>query len=152
MHYIRFLRPPQCDVSKKTVDISAVVAVETDLSDALLSKDVLLVADVVEANSPHRVLHSQHITWQATSRALKFTVQCPSRFMARPVNLRVASQGTEGSSDFAGTKILDVWSSEFRLADKQRSEPLVERRMQLANKSTLRIWEETGESMARHIW
>ena len=50
VHYIRFLRTPYSDVSKKTIDVSAVVAIQTDLSDALLSQDVSLLADIVEAN------------------------------------------------------------------------------------------------------
>lgn len=153
VHYIRFLRTPQCDLGKKSVDVSAVIAVQTDLSDALLDQTVLLVADVVEANSPNAVFYSQSIQWQADSRALKFTVHCPGKYMSRPVRLHVATKETNSSSKiFEVPKILDAWSSEFRLSDKQRSEPIVERQLLLSNKSTVRIWEETGESMARHIW
>lgn len=153
VHYIRFLRPPQCDVGKKTVDISAVIAVQTDLSDALLDQAVLLTAEVVEANSPNAVLYSHPLQWQADSRALKFIVNCPGKYMSRPVRLHVTTKEQKSSSEtFEVPKILDVWSSEFRLSGKQRSEPVVERQLLLSNKSTIRVWEETGESMARHIW
>ena len=153
VHYIRFLRTPQCDLSKKGIDVSAVVAVQTDLSDALLGQDVALVADIVEANSPNGILHSQSVRWQATSRALKFAMQCPSKYASRSVRLHVTAKEAESTSKQLNiAEILDVWSCEFYLLDKQRSEPMVERRLILSNSTSVRIWEETGESMARHIW
>ena len=154
VHYIRFLRVPQCAVSrKKTVDISAVVAVQTDLGDALLNQDVLFVADIVEANSPHGVLHSQSVLWQPAIRALKLTVQCPCKYLSRPVRVHVTAKETASALKLLEVpRILDVWSSELYLSDKQRSEPVVERRVPLPNNTSVRMWEETGESIARHIW
>ncbi|ETI26955.1 hypothetical protein G647_10054 [Cladophialophora carrionii CBS 160.54] len=153
VHYIRFLRTPQCDVSKKTVDVSAVVAVQTDLSDALLSQDLVLNAEIVEVNSPWRVLHSQSLQWQAISRALKFAIPCPGKYTSWPVRLHVATQETQSAVNLAEIpEVLDIWSCDFLLSDKQRSEPIVERRLLLWNNTTVRIWEDVGESMARHIW
>ena len=153
VHYIRFLRPPQCDASKKGVEISAVVALQTDLSDALLDQDVVLIANVLEANYPNGPLHSQLLHWQAALRVLKFTILCPSRYISKSVRLHMTTKETESASkQLAISNILDVWSCEFRLSDKQRSEPFVERRTPLPNKTNVRIIEEIGESMARHIW
>ncbi|EXJ65423.1 hypothetical protein A1O7_01764 [Cladophialophora yegresii CBS 114405] len=153
VHYIRFLRAPQCDASKKTVGVSAVLAVQTDLSDALLSQDVVLRAEIVEANSPWRVLHSQSLQWQPTSRALKFTIQCPGKYTSWPIQLHVTTQQTQSAVNLSEIpEILDIWSCAFLLSDKQRSEPIVERRLALWNNTTVRIWEDIGESMARHIW
>ncbi|KAH0829666.1 hypothetical protein FOPE_10523 [Fonsecaea pedrosoi] len=153
VQYIRFLRTPQSDVGKKTIDVSAVVAVTTDLGDAFFSEDVKLLADVVEANSPHGVLYSQTIKWQASSRALKFAVHCPGKYLSRPVRLHVTTTETETASQALEIpKILDVWSCVFLLSDKQRTDPIVERRIALSNRSVVRMWEETGDSIARHIW
>ncbi|KIW77190.1 hypothetical protein Z517_09636 [Fonsecaea pedrosoi CBS 271.37] len=153
VQYIRFLRTPQSDVGKKTIDVSAVVAVTTDLGDAFFSEDVELLADVVEANPPHGVLYSQTIKWQASSRALKFAVHCPGKYLSRPVRLHVTTTETETASQALEIpKILDVWSCVFLLSDKQRTDPIVERRIALSNRSMVRMWEETGDSIARHIW
>ncbi|EXJ70739.1 uncharacterized protein A1O5_05729 [Cladophialophora psammophila CBS 110553] len=153
VQYIRFLRTPQSDVGKKTVDVLAVVSVTTDLGDAFFSEDVELVANVVEANSPHGVLYSQPIRWQASSRALKFTVHCPGKYVSRPVRLHVTAKEADSAyQSLEIPKILDVWSCIFPLSNKQRTDPIVERRIALSNKSVVKMWEETGDSIARHIW
>jgi hypothetical protein len=153
VHYIRFLRTPQTDVGKKTIDISAVVAVTTDLGDALYPLDADLLVEVVEANRPYGVLHSQTIKWQAMSRALKATVNCPAKYMSRSARLHVTTQATASTlAALDVPNILDVWSVTFPLSDKQRTEPIVERQLMLPNKSHVRMWEETGDSIARHIW
>ncbi|OAP55751.1 hypothetical protein AYL99_09903 [Fonsecaea erecta] len=153
VQYIRFLRTPQSNVGKKTVDISAVVALTTDLGDAFFGEDVELLVNVIEANSPHAVLCSQPIQWQASSRALKFSVHCPGKYLSRPVRLHVTTKDTETASQLLEIpKIVDVWSDVFPLSNQQRTEPIVERRIALSNKSVVRMWEETGDSIARHIW
>ncbi len=153
VHYIRFLRTPQTTAGKKTVDIAAVVAVTTDLGDAFFSQDLDLVVEVVDSNRPHGVLHSQPISWQATSRAVKFTVNCPGKYAARAARLHVTTHETVAAlSSLEVPKILDIWSEPFTLSANQRTEPLVERQLVLPNKSRIRMWEETGDSIARHIW
>jgi hypothetical protein len=153
VHYIRFLRTPQTTAGKKTVDIAAVVAVTTDLGDAFYSQDVDLFVDVVESNRPHGVLHSQTISWQASSRAVKFTVNCPGKYATRTAQLHVTTRETAAAlSALEVPKILDVWSEPFALSDGQRTEPVVERQLVLPNKSRVCMWEETGDSIARHIW
>lgn len=153
VHYIRFLRTPQTQASKKTIDITAVVAVTTDLGDAYYSLDADLVVEVVEANRPHGILHSQVFPWQASSRALKTNVNCPGKYTSRSARLHVTTKATQSTySSSAVPKILDVWSDTFVLSDKQRTEPIVERELLLPNKSHIRMWEETGDSIARHVW
>jgi hypothetical protein len=153
VHYIRFLRTPQTTASKKTIDISAVVAVTTDLGDALYPADVPLVVEVVEANHPHEALYTTSLEWKSTSRALKFTIQCPGKYSSRPAILHVTTKDTiDAFKTLRVPRILDVWSVEFPLSDKQRTEPVVERQLWLSNRSRIRVREETGDSIARHIW
>ncbi|KAK5064223.1 hypothetical protein LTR84_000056 [Exophiala bonariae] len=153
VHYIRLLRTPQTATSKKAIDVSAVIAVTTDLGDALYPADVSLHVEVVEANYPHDTLCATSLEWKATSRALKFTVQCPSKYLSRPALLHVTTKETTDTLKALHIpQILDVWSVEFSLSDKQRTEPVVERRLWLGNKSCVRMTEETGDSIARHIW
>lgn len=153
VHYIRYLRTPQTQLGKKTVDIAAVVAVTTDLGDAYYAENVDLVAEVVETNRPYGVLHTQVLQWQATSRALKFTVNCPGKYTSRSARLHVTTKATISAFKLSAVPyILDVWSDTFVLSDKQRAEPIVERQLPLFNQSCVRMWEETGDSIARHIW
>ncbi|KIW20783.1 hypothetical protein PV08_01361 [Exophiala spinifera] len=153
VHYIRFLRTPQTEVGKKTVGISAVVAVTTDLGDSLYPLDADLVVEVIETNRPFGVLHTQTIKWQAASRALKFTVNCPGKYMSRSARLHVTTKETASTIASLGIpEVLDVWSPAFTVADRQRTEPIVERQLLLPNKSRVCMWEETGDSIARHIW
>lgn len=153
VHYVRFLRTPQVAVGKKTIDISAVIAITTDLGDSLYSEDIDVIAEVVEVNHPRGVLCTTTLKWQATSRALKFTIQCPGKFISRSATLHVITQSTASALNLLLVpKILDVWSVDFPLSDKQRTEPVVERQLWLKNKTRVRMLEETGDSIARHIW
>lgn len=153
VHYVRFLRTPHVAVSKKTIDISGVIAITTDLGDSLFSEDVDLVAEVVEINHPRGVLCTTMLQWQADSRALKFTIQCPGKYVSKSVALHVTTKATTTALHLlAVPEILDIWSVNFRLSDKQRTEPVVERQLWLKNKSLVRVLEETGDSIARHIW
>ncbi|KAI1614564.1 putative methyltransferase-domain-containing protein [Exophiala viscosa] len=153
VHYIRFLRTPQTAVKPKAIDVSAVIAVTTDLGDALYSQDLDLIIAVLEANRPHGVLHTETAKWQAHSRALKLTVSCPGKYRSRPVRLHVTTEETLSTlKSLDVPRILDVWSEIFPLSENQRTEPIVERQLLLPNRSRVRMWEETGDSIARHVW
>jgi hypothetical protein len=153
VHYIRFLRPPQCAIVKKSIDVSAVVAVQTDLGDALLNDEITIVAEITNAKRPYNVLFAQNLQWQATSRALKFTLQCPAKYISRDVRLHMTTVQTQAALKATEIpKVIDIWSSDLLLVDQQRAEPLVERQLIMHNKAISHSWEETGESIARHIW
>ncbi|ODQ51694.1 S-adenosyl-L-methionine-dependent methyltransferase [Saitoella complicata NRRL Y-17804] len=49
------------------------------------------------------------------------------------------------------TSVLPIWSLPFRLGQKTK-ELFVERRLQIRDDRVLKVVEETGESIARHIW
>ncbi len=151
VHYIRYLSPPQVFEShKKVLTVSAVVAITTDLGDAFLGEDVDLAVRLVQTKADPKVVSEQHIGWKGSSRALKVALVCPAKYAARSVRMHVAISGT---ATFAAVpKILDVWSMSFELANKRRAEPLVDREMLLANNANLTIREETGDSIAKHIW
>lgn len=54
-----------------------------------------------------------------------------------------------------GFGILSAWSAPFKIPEAgagTSAGALVERRLQMSKERTLRVWEETGESIARHIW
>ena len=154
VHYLRFLRTPQiADVSKKTIETTAVAAVTTDLGDSFLSHDVTVIARIVDATKHGEILCSSEVSWKNGMRAAKISLQCSAKFAGRLVHLHLTTRDT--ISAYAACEvpaIVDVWSSPFAVKAKAKAEPLVERRLQLRGKSQARIWEETGDSIARHIW
>lgn len=153
VHYIRFLSSPQVVAAhKKALGVSVVLAITTDLGDTYLAEDVDLVVRVVEAHSLNVVVE-QVLPWKGFSRALKASVICNGKYASRPIRVHVTTSDTQGS--LRGQRIpriMDVWSSAFELIDKTRSEPVVARDIVLSNGSRLQIWEETGDSIARHVW
>ena len=52
------------------------------------------------------------------------------------------------------TVVLSIWSSPFRLNQELTGEvtSYVERRLYVGRKPYMSIWEETKDSIARHIW
>lgn len=154
VHYIRYLRTPQVkNASKKALEISAVAAVTTDLGDSFLAQDLTLVARVVDATENGEVLCLAEVEWKSHSRATKIDISCPSKFMERLVTLHVSTRDSVSATlTSKSSAVVDIWSSTFHLKLKAKAEPLVERRLQSHGRVPVRIWEETGDSIARHIW
>lgn len=154
VHYVRFLRTPQVsDVSRKSLEVSAVVAVTTDLGDAFFSEDLTLVARIVEATGKGEILCSTDHEWKNGSRAVKLNVPCNTKLNGRLVHLQVTTRDTISASSLSQIpSVIDVWSTSFHIKPRAKSDSVVERRLQMQGKSTVRIWEETGDSIARHIW
>jgi hypothetical protein len=153
VHYIRFLSPPQVVTTpKKSLGISVTLAVTTDLGDTYLADDTELLVRVLEAQSSTVILQ-QSLVWKATSRALKASILCNAKYVSRSLRVHVTTAKTQ--ADLAAIQlpqIMDVWSKEFKFAEKERAEPVVARELPLSNGSWLQIWEETGDSIARHVW
>lgn len=154
VYYIRYLRTPQVgEASKKGLEITAVVAVTTDLGDSFLSDDVTLLVRVVDATKSGEILCVSEIAWKSGMRASKVNLQCSAKHSNRLVYLHITTRNTIASlTDCDVPAIVDVWSARLTMKPKSKAEALVERRLQLQGKSRVRIWEETGDSIARHIW
>ena len=154
MHYIRFLSPPKVlQGPKSTLTVTAVVAVTTDLGDDFFPEDLTLNARLLDAHNPDKILEKKEYAWQGLSRALKLSLQCASKYVSRDVRMHVTTSETIAGLQVKHVpSILDVWSAPFHLTDKQRADPMVQRELKLPNNSSLRILEETGDSIARHIW
>ena len=138
--------------SKRCLEIYAVLALTTDLYDSYYPVDVDLQIHVLSAEEPEDVVLSQTCRWKATSRALKVCLQCNGKYAGKSARLHIASLAEGVASAAALPALLDVWSAAFMLTDKQRADPMVMRKFVLPHQSVLTVWEETGESMARHVW
>lgn len=154
VHYIRYLRTPQIkDAPKKSFDVSAVVAIMTDLGDAFFTRELTLHARIIDATKSGEILHITEAEWQPHSRAVKVNLHVSAKYANRLVVMHITTKETIASLKYCeAPAIVDTWSSTFNLTSKSKVEPLVERRLPLRDRPAVRMWEETGDSIARHIW
>lgn len=160
-HYIRFLKPPRVEAKNKAnggASVSALVTITTDLGDSFLAKNVELVATLcVENDAGKPNLFRKKFPWTETSRDVKLGIEtrvpvATGKGRAR-LNIRAAlSIGTLDVID--GCDIVSAWSPWFPWREGGQAEKLVERQFSVGKSQApaLRIWEETGNSIARHIW
>jgi predicted nicotinamide N-methyase len=153
VHFIRYLSTPQVVAApKRILSVNVVLAVTTDLGDAYLQEDAQILIQLCDAKTD-TVLSERTFLWQGASRALKVSLAYHGKYSGREAVLHATTLSTcKSMSSKSIPDIVDVWSSKLLLSDKSRSEPLVERRMPLASGEVLRIWEEMGDSIARHVW
>ncbi|EER28447.1 hypothetical protein D8B26_004795 [Coccidioides posadasii str. Silveira] len=156
-HYIRFLKQPQ--ITKKNGDsffITTLFTITTDLGDSFLAEDVQLGATVQFAR-PIAPL-KQAVCWQAGSREQKLTfgpirrdlTNCTVQLCVRSVTEVMDADSLNGPHI---PRVVSAWSPLFEISPGKRSvEKLVLRRFQPKIGAELKIWEETGNSIARHIW
>ena len=128
------------------------LALTTDLYDSYYPEDVDLQVRVLSAEEHDNVVLAQICRWKANSRVLKLVLQCNGKYASKSVRLHIARSTRAAAAATALPTLLDVWSAPLTLTDKQRADPMVMRKLVLPNQSELTVWEETGESMARHVW
>ena len=149
VHYIRFLKTPRVErCTSKTVSVIALVTIETDLGDTFLLSDASLKSCLVRADEPGNVLCQEEVHWQGGSRELPLRLTACIGQTSSLLRLHVFSAKDTGSIP----SILDVWSAPFQPTLDSRAAAWVERRLYLSGLPVIRIWEETGNSIARHIW
>ncbi|KAK2779013.1 hypothetical protein FQN53_001562 [Emmonsiellopsis sp. PD_33] len=173
-HYIRFLKPPKILPSSSKPPASTVeslITITTDLGDSFLAEDANLLASLTLTNTTtnQTTTLNSPFPWRAGIRELKITMG-PYRNIpvaAYCVRLCVRDAATtdgDGLMDRLGPSgapgIVAAWSGEFgagrdaggRVKVQVQAEKLVERRFEMGVGPELSSWEETGNSIARHIW
>lgn len=170
VYYIRFLKPPRIQIVKGLVSVSVLISITTDLGDAFLAEDVELQAQLIDASdskpksifksktkSTAIVIESTH-KWEAGKRELLVSTGLFRNVSkASKVVLAVGPRiGSTLDTDLSDAKrvplVISGWSAPFAVAQYSEAEKVIERRFVLQNDTRLRIWEETGNNIARHIW
>lgn len=163
MRYIRFLKTPRIHPEKgsQRSQVYCLVTITSDLGDSTLPYDADLVAELISAERDLQghgsILVARTIRWTAGLRTLAVTL--PLKSLHAPASLRVrigtkpkASHDTlEELSQLDSHGIVSAWSAPFSSDGGKEAIKLVERRFSIAHR-TIRVWEETGESIARHLW
>lgn len=164
MHYIRLLKPPQYSARprNRAGSVSALITITSDLGDDFYFRDTVLTAEVLqESGDPRLVLASKEFYWKMGMRVLKIELNvAPSKHnFYDSIILAISSTagGTPVADDIShprdgGLEVITAYSPPFHPIDGENAEKFVQRRIMIDPSKTLRIWEETGESIARHIW
>lgn len=162
VYYIRFLKPPRFQKHKSdSVSISAIISLTTDLGDSFLADDVDLLATLAIEGSG-KVLYQRPLNWAAGKRELAVSLgPFAGRLSQEIVVLGVSAidprRGQSPMSDHLLGQhtvplVISGWSAAFGGQQSLMAEKLIERRFGPEDTLDLRVWEETGNSIARHIW
>ncbi|KAF3386222.1 hypothetical protein F1880_000864 [Penicillium rolfsii] len=153
--YIRFLKTPRFQQQKKSVFISALICITTDLGDFFLAEDVDLTASWIQYPS-HKVRYQTALQWQASSRQLSILLGpfAPNDVVGQTAVLKIHLPDVEKDvlGEHSTPLVISGCSAPFG-PGWEPAEQLIRRDLNIAdNVRPLRIWEETGNSIARHIW
>ncbi|KAE8349520.1 putative methyltransferase-domain-containing protein [Aspergillus coremiiformis] len=162
VYYIRFLKTPKIQKLKGgSLSVSALICIATDLGDAFLAQDVDLLVTLTLKDS-EKVLHQEPLSWKAGKRELPillgpFHPQLSQHIIILSVSAADGRKPRSPSLDsLLGNPgvplVISGWSAPFGGPGSLVAEKLVERRFGPKDCLNLRIWEETGNSIARHIW
>ena len=158
MRYIRFLKTPRIVTDKKSLrcEVQCLITIASDLGDSFLPYDIQLSAELLSSQAPEQVLLWKTVRWTRGMRTLPIAFPLPRRSASSKLRVRVGGEPkatydeyTELSNEQRG--VVSAWSAEF--LSSSEAVKLVERRFMMPpDGPVVRIWEETGESIARHLW
>lgn len=160
MRYIRFLKTPRSVHEKNSTNcyISCLVTITSDLGDSFSPNHVTLSAELCSEASGE-VLVKSTVQWTAGMRSLPISLALNNSRHPFPVLMRVGVVQRSSSDDYSILSapnvcgVVSAWSAPLDLANGvEQAVKLVERRFSSFGKRNIRIWEETGESIARHLW
>ncbi|PGH10360.1 hypothetical protein GX51_00117 [Blastomyces parvus] len=158
-HYIRFLKTPRIVVSPhRQCFVEALVTITTDLGDTFLAEDaeLLSILQFTDNNNELTTSFDEIFKWNAGNRELKIVFgPCQISDTTQPARLSVrdANAGlVDRLEPSKAPSIVTAWSAEFGGNYGPQAEKVVERCFKLEIGPQLRAWEETGNSIARHIW
>ena len=156
MRYIRFLKTPRIE----GYDIKALITIASDLGDSFCDENLQLSASLRSADDHGELYLRRSLKWTAGSRTLPITFNIKDSDIDWPVRVHVATRNSGVTDRYEqhhhggdSPSVISAWSDVLdpNVAVIEASKT-VERRFTPLNNRTLSIWEETGESIARHIW
>jgi hypothetical protein len=157
VYYIRFLKTPRLQKQKaSSVSASALVCITTDLGDEFLSQDVDLLVTLHPARQETKILCQERLQWHGGRREIPIALgPVPANISQQSMIMKVTATKST-SSDLLDQHsiplVISCWSATFGGRQSLVADKLVERRFRVNQSVELSIWEETGNSIARHIW
>ena len=157
VYYIRFLKLPKYDASKDTV--RALMTVTTDLGDDFYPGSLTLYSMLKTSQCEMDRQSKWHTAgWKAGMRTIWIEIQnlrkCPSVPLQFIVNTKPTLEADCLSHDEM-PEVLSVQINSFgqngRWEDP-RADSRIQRKYKTASGHENVIFEETGDSIARHLW
>ena len=155
MFYIRLLSVPKVlspSAQRRRV-LRFVVAITTDLGDAFCASHAALHAAII--NEAGSTIASRPLKWPAKARALPTELSFDYVGPIPPLRVWITPGDGAALTKLDGPTLPVIVSvgSAFLMWDRGVADANVERRLDLGEGvPELRMWEETGDSIARHIW
>ena len=152
VYYIRFLKSPRIDIQKCIV--RALVTITTDLGDDFYPADLVLYAAVISDASKESDIEWERILWKRGSRNVWIEIGKTQFKDTRTMRLLVSTQPTIAADTVLLSNLPEVFSvgCEIFWKDKPQAGDNIERRYSTNLGNQRLIYEETGESIARHVW
>ena len=157
VYYIRFLKTPKVVTAKpkESPSAHAVISVTSDLGDHFYAGYLNLIVSLGKNGNCYSEI-SIALSWKNGMRALPFNIPLghdADKWGPRRLHVSVSKKGAvpDSLSVTEMPEIVSGWSAKFDTYDERQAERKVERRFSLTT-CELRMWEETGDSIARHIW
>lgn len=162
MQYVRFLKPPVLTSTTGKVSswtVRTLITITSDLGDDFFAADASVLISLLYDGDQNRLpIYEQSSVWRAGSRALQLIcngvkIVDPKRPMRLVIGAKCSDLADEAACTISKQipSIVTAWSGPFSsrnpIAEKE-----VERRLVLSGANTIRIREETGNSIACHIW
>lgn len=149
---------PRVDVGKGkgSMVVSVLITITTDLGESYLLRDEPIVANL--RTSSGKVISTSKFAWAAGMRNLKVELQVRRDLMQGDAGTELEVMTVGSTADDLSVKVqepavVSAWAFVAICSpDKQHQETFVRRRLRLPDGKQLTVWEETGESIARHIW
>ncbi|KAJ6168336.1 hypothetical protein N7497_001179 [Penicillium chrysogenum] len=154
VYYVRFLKIPRIQQQKGSTYLSALICITTDLGDSFLAEDVDLM---MIAENSSGVTFQKSTKWNASNRELAITLgPLPSHLAQQSMVLTVQVPHPSGHliPQYPPIPLVVAATSAPFGPRSTPAENLVQRRIQYSGCEPfpMKIWEETGNSIARHIW
>ena len=152
VHYVRFLKAPKLCSERAKLSVTALVAVTTDLGDDFFHADLPLHATLVQQDRQNSSWKT--LLWKSGMRTLVINFQdlSPS-IKLNDLTLVVSSRRSMEADKLALECMPEVLGARSRVVmpNLQHTDGKIERRLQTGTECVY-IFEDAGESIARHIW
>lgn len=138
--------------------ISCLITITSDLGDSFLPYDLELAAELLSLQEAEEIAVWRTVHWKAGMRSLPITFPLTKHSKAQNFRVRVGSEANSAYDEYsklsgeATCGTVSAWSQAFSLSAATSSVKLVDRRFKLSNGHIISVSEETGESIARHLW
>ncbi|KAF4553911.1 Lysine methyltransferase-like protein 5 [Elsinoe fawcettii] len=164
MHYIRFLKTPKVTVGAGKVVLTASVTITTDLGETFFDDDLDLAATLRSPDRHGDIFLRRTIKWTAGARSLPLSFDLTRSEIEWPARLHVGLKNGHGEladdfelfssrPDHESAAIVTVWSEALDATKGNFEAPRqVERKFSPLSGRSLTIWEDMGDSIARHLW